>query len=67
MTTKEIKIEGMSCGHCEMAVRKGLSKLDNVKVKNVKIGKAVVEYDEAKVAEQDLYKAIEEAGYQPLN
>ena len=32
MTTKEIKIEGMSCGHCEMAVRKELSKLDNVKV-----------------------------------
>ncbi len=67
MTTKEIKIDGMSCGHCEMAVRKELSKLDNVKVKKVKIGEAVVEYDETKIAEQDLYKAIEEAGYQPIN
>ncbi len=67
MTTKEIKIDGMSCGHCEMAVRKELSKLDNVKVKQVKIGQAVVEYDETKIAEQDLYRAIEEAGYQPIN
>ncbi|HSD63769.1 MAG TPA: cation transporter [Ignavibacteriaceae bacterium] len=66
MTTKEIKIEGMSCGHCEMAVRKQLSKLDNVKVKEVKIGKAVVEYDENKVSEELLYDAVEEAGYKPI-
>lgn len=67
MITKEIKIDGMSCGHCEMAVRKELSKLDYVKVKNVKIGEAVVEYDEKKVEVQRLYKAIEEAGYTPIN
>lgn len=67
MTTKEIKIEGMSCGHCEMAVRKELSRLDDVKVKIVKIGEAVVEYDETKVDEQKLYRAIEEAGYKPVN
>jgi copper chaperone len=67
MTTKEIKIEGMSCGHCEMAVRKELSKLDNVKVKNIKIGEAVVEYDENKVNEESLFNAIEEAGYKVIN
>lgn len=66
MTTKEIKIEGMSCGHCEMAVRKELSRLDDVKVKNVKIGEAVVEYDETKTDEQKIYNAIEEAGYKPV-
>jgi copper chaperone len=67
MTTKEIKIEGMSCGHCEMAVRKELSKLDNLKVKNVKIGQAIVEFDETKINEQKIYRAIEEAGYKPVN
>lgn len=67
MTTKEIKIEGMSCGHCEMAVRKELSRLDNVKVKKVKIGEAVVEYDETKIDEKKLYDAIREAGYIPIN
>jgi copper chaperone len=66
MTTKEIKIEGMSCGHCEMAVRKELSRLDDVKVKKVKIGEAVVEYDETKTDEQKIYHAIEEAGYKPV-
>jgi copper chaperone len=67
MITKAIKIDGMSCGHCEMAVRKELSRLDDVKVKNVKIGEAVVEYDETKVNEQKLYTAIKEAGYTPIN
>ncbi len=66
MTTKEIKIDGMSCGHCEMAVRKELSKLDNVKVKKVKIGEAVVEFDETKTDEQKIYQAIKEAGYTPV-
>jgi len=66
MTTKEIKIDGMSCGHCEMAVRKELSKLDDVKVKKVKIGEAVVEFDETKTDEQKIYRAIEEAGYTPV-
>jgi copper chaperone len=66
MTTKEIKIEGMSCGHCEMAVRKELSKLDDVKVKKVKIGEAIVEFDENKTNEQKIYAAIEEAGYKPV-
>jgi copper chaperone len=66
MITKEIKIEGMSCGHCEMAVRKELSKLDYVKVKNVEIGEAVVEYDENKVTEETLYNAVEEAGYKVI-
>ena len=67
MTTREIKIEGMSCGHCEMAVRKELSRLDNVKVKKVKIGEAIVEYDETKVKLETLYNAIQEAGYKVIN
>ena len=67
MTTTEIKIEGMSCGHCEMAVRKELSRLDNVKIKKVKIGEAIVEYDETKVKLETLYNAIAQAGYKVNN
>lgn len=63
MKTQEFKIEGMSCNHCVMAVRKELSKLENVKVEDVKIGSAKVQYDESKLAEKDLANAIEEAGY----
>ncbi|MHB8578259.1 MAG: heavy-metal-associated domain-containing protein [Ignavibacteriaceae bacterium] len=63
MKTQELKIEGMSCGHCVMAVRKELSKMNDVIVKDVQIGSAKVEYDESKVSDKDLENAIENAGY----
>ncbi|MHB1688898.1 MAG: heavy-metal-associated domain-containing protein [Ignavibacteriaceae bacterium] len=66
MKAYELKIEGMSCGHCVMAVRKELSRLDNVKVKDVQIGSAKVEYDESKVDIQVLDKAVETAGYKVI-
>jgi copper chaperone len=63
MKQENLKIEGMSCHHCVMAVRKELSKLENVKVNDVQIGSADVEFDETKVNEKALADAIEEAGY----
>lgn len=57
-----IKIDGMSCQHCVMAVKKEIQKLD-VKNLDVKIGEASVEFDESKVSEENIKKAIEEAGY----
>ncbi len=62
MKSEQIKIEGMSCGHCVMAVKKELQKLD-LKLKKVDIGIAEVEYDETKVNHDDINKAIDEAGY----
>jgi copper chaperone len=62
MRNEKIKIEGMSCGHCVMAVKKELSKLP-VKVKSVSIGSAEVEYDESKVKYGEIRKAVNEAGY----
>lgn len=63
MKTHDLKIEGMSCGHCVMSVKKELSKLDGVLVQNVQIGSAQVQVDEQKVGEQDLRRAVDEAGY----
>lgn len=63
MKTRELKIEGMSCGHCVMSVQKELSKVPSVKVEDVQIGSARVAYDEAKVQPEDLAHAVEEAGY----
>jgi copper chaperone len=59
---KTFKIEGMSCGHCVMAVQKSLSKLDLQKV-NVKIGFAEVEFDERLINENKIVDAIKESGY----
>jgi len=67
MKTQEFVIEGMSCGHCVMAVRKELSRLDNVKVDDVQIGKAKVEFDETKIQESRIINAIEEAGYKVIS
>ena len=63
MINQELTIEGMSCGHCVMHVRKELSKLHGLTIENVEIGKALVLYDETKVTRDHLAKAIEEAGY----
>jgi copper chaperone CopZ len=46
-----------------MAVKKELSKLENVKVNDVQIGSADVEFDETKINEKALEAAVEEAGY----
>ncbi len=59
---KEFKIDGMSCGHCVMAVEKELNKLD-VKKKKVEIGSAKIEFDPDKVSEEDIKNSITEAGY----
>lgn len=62
MNKEQLKIEGMSCEHCVMAVRKELSKLE-LNLIDVKVGSANVEYDENKISDIDLSNAIEEAGY----
>lgn len=60
--TKEFKIEGMSCGHCVMTVEKELNKLNLIK-KKVVIGSANVEFDPTTVSEDEIKKAINNAGY----
>jgi len=67
MKTQEFKIEGMSCSHCIMAVRKELGKLDNIKIDDVQIGKVKVEFDESKTEESRIINAIEEAGFKVIN
>lgn len=59
---KEYKIDGMSCQHCVKAVEKELEKLPLLN-KNVEIGNAKIEFDDSKVSDEAIKKAIEEAGY----
>jgi copper chaperone len=63
MKVEELTIKGMSCGHCVMAVKRELEKIPDVSVEEVTIGKARVQYDEAKVTAQDFIHAIDEAGF----
>ena len=65
MTDKTVSVEGMGCGHCKAAVEGELNKLSGVERSNVNVEKGTVEisYDEARVTDEDLEGAIEEAGY----
>lgn len=64
MKTEELTIEGMTCGHCIVTVKKALANLPHTTVEDVQIGRAQVQYDESKVKREDLAKAISEAGYE---
>ncbi len=67
MKAAELKIEGMSCGHCVMAVKRELGKLTGVTVDEVQIGSARVRLDETKVQAEELSQAVERAGYRVLS
>jgi len=60
-----LKIDGMSCNHCVMAIQKNLSKIKLINFE-VMIGSAKVEFDEKEIAKEVIIKAIEEAGYQVI-
>jgi copper chaperone CopZ len=47
-----------------MNVKKGLMKMENIKVKDVQVGSAKVEYNEEKVSISDFSGAIKELGFE---
>ncbi len=63
MIEKSIKINGMSCNHCVMAVKKELSKL-SLDSAEVTIGNAKILFDETKATESQIEEAIKEAGFE---
>lgn len=65
----EIKISGMSCGHCASRVEntlKNLKGVENAEV-NIKTEKATVEYNPEIVDPSELEDAVDEAGYSVVN
>jgi copper chaperone len=63
MAETRIAIEGMSCQHCVMAVKKALGGVPGIIESDVQVGTAVVKYDENKVKQEDIETRIESAGY----
>lgn len=65
--TIELAVQGMSCGHCEMRVKKALSGVpgvEEVKVSHER-GQAVITVDARQPpALEALIAAVESAGYQ---
>ena len=65
MKTARLKVQGMTCGHCAQTVEKALRNQTGVRNATVHLdaGAAEVEYEEARVAPEQLIAAIEEEGY----
>ncbi len=63
MAETTLKIEGMSCRHCVMRVKKAVEAVAGVSGSDVKIGSATVTFDEAKAKKEDLEKAVEQLGF----
>lgn len=63
MAETTLAIEGMSCQHCVMAVKKALGGVPGILESDVQVGSASVRYDEAKVKKEDIESRIEKAGY----
>ena len=63
MKRTTLKIDGMSCGHCVMSVRKALEGLDGVTVEQVAVGSATVEYDPAVASPEQIAEVVSTTGY----
>ncbi len=58
-----LKINGMSCQHCVMGVKKAVDSVSGVSSSDVEIGLAKVTYDENSASREAITAAIENAGY----
>ena len=63
MERVELTIEGMSCEHCVRAVKGRLERTPGVKVNDVQVGSATIDYDPATTSIDDLEEAIADEGY----
>jgi len=58
-----LTIEGMSCQHCVMSVKKALESINGVSSVDVSIGNAKVTFDGSKTNRDEIAKAVVDAGY----
>lgn len=62
---KSVKIKGMSCQHCVMAVTKALGALDGIKDVHVDLKNGIATYEEVKsVDSAAVAAAIKKAGFE---
>ncbi|WP_422487270.1 heavy-metal-associated domain-containing protein [Gudongella sp. DL1XJH-153] len=61
---KMMMVEGMTCGHCEMAVKKSLSGVDGVQDVVVDLSTGKVEVEGDNLQDNLLIEAVDDAGYE---
>lgn len=64
---KVMKIDGMTCGHCQARVEKALNAIDGVSAEvDLKKKLAKIELNSTDISDDTLRNAVTEAGYEPL-
>lgn len=66
MTTQTMEIGGMTCGHCLRMVQQALNSVEGVKLDELRVGRAVVTFDETAVTADAVAEAVRDAGYEVL-
>ena len=64
MVTINLKVSGMSCGHCVGSVKGALKSVPGVENADVKIGSVTVQFDPAQATVEQISDAVEDAGYE---
>jgi copper chaperone len=63
MAEISMKIEGMSCQHCVMSVKKAVDAVQGINSSEVSVGSAKISYDDIKTDRDAFVKAVQDAGY----
>lgn len=65
MVKKTFNIKGMHCRSCEMLIKDAVTEIDGVKSVSISLEKntATIDYDDKKVKDAQIKKAIEKEGY----
>lgn len=64
-TITTLNVNGMSCSHCEKAVKEALNQIEGVfnTAVNLEEKTVIVQYDDLLITEKVLKEAIEDVGY----
>ena len=65
MVNEKIKVNGMNCGSCKLAVENSIQELDGVSKAEADLESGLVdlEFDSDKVSIDEIDEAVEEAGF----
>jgi copper chaperone len=63
MAEISLTIEGMSCNHCVMSVKKAVESIEGVQSSDITVGSARIVYDDSKTGRDAIALVIGNAGY----
>ncbi|TDN90515.1 heavy-metal-associated domain-containing protein [Microbacterium sp. BK668] len=66
MTTNEFQVTGMSCGHCEAAVRKHVAEVPGVEGIEVSAATGRLVVTASSLSDEAVIAAVDEAGYEAV-